>query len=393
MAEYLVASLKATPFNPTYTEARDALLAVIKANSRRDYRICREGMVKRGMGAGAVSPPRDSRDMVEVRESFSNASFAASFISASLDDSIQSNDNDGILDDGERGRLTITLRNSGFRNLPLVIGRLLPNPAYQTSFGGLIFFYPGGSPGGDLTASVPIRLLDDSHYADTPFNLQLFGLDDAAFSLRTHFDVAVTGTSDDAEALPSFDSWTVTQGGFTSFHPADPKWKRNQLGGNFVYQAKEGFAGYQSFLTTPELLVSADQDLVMSFDHAHNLDKDPDPIFGTFKGQGSIEFSTDAGVTWAPVSTLLPGQGDFFGASAGYPALTPETLDFGDALAGQTVQFRFFANFVETFAEFYLDGWFVDNIGFSGIENTPFIQVLPDGTAPAAGTTTIAAVD
>ncbi len=384
MAEYLVASLLATPFNPTYTEARDALLAVIKANDRRDYRICKSGMVKRGFGAGAVSPPRESRDLLEVRESFSNAERAVSFISASVNDSIQSNDNDGLLDAGEKGRLTITLRNSGFRQLPVLIARLQPNPAYQASLGGIVV-QPGGAPGEDITVTIPIRLLDDTPYADTPFSLRVFGLGQSmgnpSFNLRTHFDLADTGTVDTAEQLPSFANWTVTQSAFTEFHPADPKWKRGSFNDSFVYQVKEGFAGYQSYLTSPELQVSASEDLILSFDHAYKLVKEPDPIFGTFKGQGSIEFTTDGGLTWANIMTLLPTQSDFLGTSAGYPAFTSEVINFGANLAGQTVQFRFFANFQETFAEFYEDGWFVDNIGFSGIDNTPFTQVLPDGTA------------
>ncbi len=385
MAEYLVASMKVTPFDPTYTEARNALLSVIKANDHQDFRICKQAMAKRGLGAGAVSPPRDSRDMVEVRESFSDADRAVSFISAQLDDSIDSDDNDGLLDAGERGQLNITLRNTGFRNLPIVIARLQPNSAYQTYFGGFMIFWSGGSPGEDMTASIPIRLLDDTTFADTPFTLRVLGLgqgqQDPVFNLRTHYDLADTGTMDSVETLPSFGNWAVTQGAFTAFHPADPKWKRAQFNNNFVYQTKEGFAGYQSYLTSPELQVSDTDALIMSFDHAYKLDKEPDPIFGTFKGQGSIEFSIDDGLTWNNVNTLIATQNDFIGTSAGYPQLIGESLDFGTDLAGLTVQFRFFADFRETFAEFYTDGWFVDNISFTGINNTPFTEVLANGTA------------
>lgn len=388
MAEYLVASLKATPFNPTYTEARNALLAVMKAADQRDFRICQKAMAKRGLGAGAVSPPRDSQDLVEVRESFSTESRAVSFISASVDDSLISNDNDGILDAGEEGLLSVTLRNTGFRQLPFVIGRFQQHPAYRFKHGGIIFFY-SGAPGEDLTAQIPVRLLDDTEYADTPFNLRIFGFGpatpDPSFSLRTHFDLANNGTVDNVEKLPSFADWTVSQSAFTAFHPADPKWRRAQLNGNFVYQAKEGFAGYQSYLTTPELQVSASEALVLQFDHAYKLEKEPDPIFGTFKGIGSIEFTTDGGANWTNINALIPDHQDFSNTSFGYPELIPESFDFGAALAGETVQFRFFANFAETFSEFYLDGWFVDNISFEGIDNTPFTQVLPNELALEKG--------
>ncbi|MCG8435323.1 MAG: hypothetical protein MJA83_14960 [Gammaproteobacteria bacterium] len=76
----------------------------------------------------------------------------------------------------------------------------------------------------------------------------------------------------------------------------------------------------------------------------------------------------------------LVGQGDFFGTSAGYPGFTAESINLGTMFAGETVQIRFNASFQETFSEFYTDGWFVDNIRFDGINNTPFTQVLPDGS-------------
>ena len=106
MAEYVVAGMKATPANPTFTEARDALLAVIKASNRGDFRVCRNAMAVRGLGAGAIAPPHTSRDLEGVQESFSRSNVAVSFIEAQMDDRLSSRDNDGILDAGEEGYLT-----------------------------------------------------------------------------------------------------------------------------------------------------------------------------------------------------------------------------------------------------------------------------------------------
>lgn len=382
MAEYLVASLKATPFNPTYTEARDALLAVIKANDWFDYRICRDAMASRGLGAGAVSPPRDSRVMNEVEETFSTDSRRVNLVNATLDDAIVSIDQDGLLDAGEKGILNLTLRNTGFGHLPIVVGRMQSSSAYRFDRAGVVIF-SGGAAGAELNASIPVKLLDDSHYANTSFTLRLFGLsqgqEDQQFAIRTHYDLAQASQMDDAEQAPTFNDWTVTQDEFTEFHPADPKWKRADRNGNTVYQVKEGFAGYQSYLTTPALQVSGSEPLILQFDHAYKLVKDPDPFFGTFKGQGSIEYSINGGVDWNPVTLLLPQFSDYVDTSPAYPAMTTEVLNFGAALAGETVQFRLVANFRETFSEFYEDGWFVDNIVFSGIDNTPFTRVLANG--------------
>ncbi|MCG8433876.1 MAG: M36 family metallopeptidase, partial [Gammaproteobacteria bacterium] len=269
--EYLVAGMKALPFNPTYTEARDGLLAVMKANDRRDYHLCRIAMAERGFGAGAISPVRDSRDLTGVKESFSKSEIAVSFIDAALDDSINSNDNDGILDAGETGLLTVTLRNSGFKNLRYVFAKLDRSPAYRTSRFGFMLF-KRAAPGEDMTAQIPIRLLDDTQFANTDFKLRLLGLTrffsperDFEFAVNTHFNLDRVSAADDAEDAVAFDDWAVSIDDFTEFHPADPRWKRRLRDGNFVYQTAEGFAGYNSFLTSPELNVSLTEDFVINF--------------------------------------------------------------------------------------------------------------------------------
>ena len=50
MLDYLVQSMKATPLDPTFLEARDALLAVARATDEQDYRSFREAFAARGMG-------------------------------------------------------------------------------------------------------------------------------------------------------------------------------------------------------------------------------------------------------------------------------------------------------------------------------------------------------
>jgi hypothetical protein len=69
----LVAALKLFPFDATFTEARDAVLMAVRADDEADYLRCRAGFARRGLGAGAVSPPRDSINLREVVESFEDA--------------------------------------------------------------------------------------------------------------------------------------------------------------------------------------------------------------------------------------------------------------------------------------------------------------------------------
>jgi hypothetical protein len=66
----LVAALKLFPTDATYTEARDAMLAAVRARDEDDHLRCRAGFAARGFGVGAISPPRASTDLRGVVESF-----------------------------------------------------------------------------------------------------------------------------------------------------------------------------------------------------------------------------------------------------------------------------------------------------------------------------------
>ncbi len=70
MQDYLIAGLKMTPVAPTFTEARDGLLAAAMARDATDFARCANGFAVRGMGKNAVSPERDSTDHVGVVENF-----------------------------------------------------------------------------------------------------------------------------------------------------------------------------------------------------------------------------------------------------------------------------------------------------------------------------------
>ena len=92
----------------------------------------------------------------------------------------------------------------------------------------------------------------------------------------------------------------------------------------------------------------------VAFDHAYSFEASARPPSGT---AGVIELSTDDGATWRDVSTLVdPGYTGTLArrratpwaggrptaaATAAFPALDRVTLDFGTALAGQTVRLRF----------------------------------------------------
>ncbi len=72
MKNYLVASLKASPSNPDFVEARDALLAVIQASDNQDQQIFLDSFAKRGLGLGAIAPNKNTKTNKGVIESFNN---------------------------------------------------------------------------------------------------------------------------------------------------------------------------------------------------------------------------------------------------------------------------------------------------------------------------------
>lgn len=68
--EYVVGGLKLTPNMPTFTQARDGIITAVSALNPGDLDAVWQGFAKRGMGVGAVSPPRTSTSLAGVVESF-----------------------------------------------------------------------------------------------------------------------------------------------------------------------------------------------------------------------------------------------------------------------------------------------------------------------------------
>jgi hypothetical protein len=137
-------------------------------------------------------------------------------------------------------------------------------------------------------------------------------------------------------------------------------------------------------LVSPALLASPTDPFVVKFSHAFALESG-------FDG-GVIELSTDGGTTWTDAAMLgvtpgytraisaifsnpLGGRMAYTGTSAGFPARTSVTLNFGTRFAGQSVLLRFR---IGTDISVAGTGWNIDDIDISGITNTPFPAVVPE---------------
>lgn len=83
MADYVVAGMKAAPVEPTFTQQRDAILSAVATMAEDDpsrvgdVEAIAQGFAKRGLGAGAVSPPVSSTTLNEAVESFELQPMAA----------------------------------------------------------------------------------------------------------------------------------------------------------------------------------------------------------------------------------------------------------------------------------------------------------------------------
>src|SRR5262249_42055364 len=99
MADYVVGGMQLAPSEPTSTQQRDGTLAAAFTADPADGALIAQGFAKRGAGSCAKSPAKDSNDNSGVVESFTLAPELA-IAGITLDDSVDTCDNDGVLDAG-----------------------------------------------------------------------------------------------------------------------------------------------------------------------------------------------------------------------------------------------------------------------------------------------------
>lgn len=73
MLLYVIGGLKQTPARPTFTQARDGMIAAVTVLDPADLMEVWAGFAKRGLGKGAVSPPSNSSSLTGVVESFATS--------------------------------------------------------------------------------------------------------------------------------------------------------------------------------------------------------------------------------------------------------------------------------------------------------------------------------
>ncbi|HEV7919570.1 MAG TPA: M36 family metallopeptidase, partial [Thermoanaerobaculia bacterium] len=214
MKDYIVASMKLSPLAPTFLDARDAMLAAAYANDFFDYAEFWQAFAKRGAGSEAVIPDRFTLDNNPVTESFTTPAEIV-FSDATLNDSVANCDADSVLDSGEVGKLTITLKNVGNGPVSNLTGTVSTTTAGVSFPAGTGISFPTANATGTTSASINVALAPGLAGAQAmDFGLtftspQLGAPGNATFSFRGNTNtIAASSATETVEATTS--AWTTT---------------------------------------------------------------------------------------------------------------------------------------------------------------------------------------
>ena len=410
MQDYLIAGLKLTPTSPTFTEARDAILAAAIATDAQDFDLFNAAFARRGMGLYAVSAPRNSRSNAGVIESFVSQSAPPLTATARFDLSIQDAngsycDTDSVLDAGESALLTVsmpigtsgglvdgtvaTVSELGSGHLSFVDGNalsLLPDNAGNVVGSLRVKLGSGSAAPYSFPIEVALPELGPTVVAQFPSSTPAGDTLAPYYTATVNYDlVSFNRASDDIEQIQaSANDWVISQTGVTpTIRIAD---FNSSFGTGSLWWAPSSDLQSESLLTSPPISVTALGNFSLSFDHYYAFSDSNGSVPPTGADGGVIEISVD-GRPWVDVTTLATfTAGGYNGtlstgstSRAGYVGsnrqMTRATLDFGTSVAGSSIRLRFhqFSN-----AGVGNIGWLVDNVGVNSIAVPPFSSVATE---------------
>jgi large repetitive protein len=417
MKDYIVASYKVTPAAPTFVEARDALLQVVAAHSMEDYDRFGQAFANRGLGIGAVAPNRGSATNAGVVESFDWADNYR-IEAVAVGDGNTNCDGDGVLDPGETGTVTVTIRNIGQHTLTGVTatassataGATFPAPGPTATFDDI-------APGSVGTVHIPIALASGSTGGSVAVKADINGTVGTGGTAAQSRTVTVVANLDevpnaDTETFGTVGSnWSIMVAPHTQQPPPGTVWVRvNDGSGNSDDGTSfQGFTNVQAdeSIVTPPIDVAATGDFTLAFQNLYVSITGANTLSADLTGGLVVEISDDGGATWTDMIDIagvaitngytdtvptagpgvvatqrnpLEGREAFTGAN---PALLggglfdDVSVNFHGAYAGKTVLIRFRYGY----------GWFefdpawlyeLDTVALTGITNHPFLTDVGD---------------
>ena len=403
MKDYLVAGLKMTPNAPTLVEARDAMLAAVIANNVDDFVLVRDAFIKRGMGAGAVAPDRNSTNHEGVVEDFAAGVDLNSAIVPQLNTiDIQSCDADTVWDSGES--VTVNLTYSSFAATAIPSFNVDLSSSNDVSFDSSTVNLAAIAGFGDQVSQSFEVTLNSGSFEEaitiTATPQQIGGNPDdfvepapISFTLMSNFDFQKANYSDDMSVARAsgFDWNTSFDQGVTGFVVDSGRW----------YGTDSGAPG-ASDLITPVIKVGATGDFSVSFDHFYQFESSDDSQ-GEFKNWdgGVIEVSVDGGA-WQDVVEAGATLGEayngvldaFNGVLGGRNAyvytrdpdnlvMTANSVTFPEGLVnGKDIQLRFRIGTDENTGEF---GWLIDNFVVTNATSPMFSNIIAEDDVCLSG--------
>lgn len=393
MIDYLVAAYKMTPIDPTFTEARDALLAVAMASDSKDYLLMQEAFARRGLGSHARSPDRYSVVNYGVEESFS-IDTPWQIVSAVLDTTVLSCDQDTILDVGETARLTLTLKNNSPVLLPATNATLSSTNDLQFSADGSVTLAETQA-GASITISSDITLnsatLGELVQIEMTPNERWAGEIQTVWNGYVNLDLKPSFVQDMVQNPLS--DWTMAQGAVES----ETYWVRHLLeDGSYGYLGEDPNHPSDYWMESPTIQVAETGRFRFQFEHNFLFEQDED---GSWDG-GVVEMRVGENGEWVDLGNsmhvgyngtildsnpVLADRAGFVGSSPGYPAFVSESVDLGESYQGQVVTIRFRIG-----SDDYVgaDGWIVRNIRFANISNLPFTSMIENSLPCGSSSTT-----
>ncbi|MEW5737618.1 MAG: M36 family metallopeptidase [Myxococcota bacterium] len=384
MADYLVASVEATPSVPTFLEARDALLAVVAAASpTEDFPLVMQALARRGFGVLAQAPDNRSTTNTPLAEDFTATGGQYKLVSLSVDDAAMDCDDDGVLDSNETGVVTVTLMNVGTRRL--TASRLsLASPTSALQLPAAPVAVPASDPFTTVTVTAPVSLSGVADLVAAPLDVRL--TDSALLTqplifnrtLRLNADLLPSATED-------FEAGAV---GWSADRDTNIPWAhlfqlRESTPLSHQMRGRDGATAGSHWLTTPGLQVGSGP---FSFTFRHTYVFEANVASGLYYDGGRLELSTN-GFDFVPIpgSALSPtydgplragttnplaGEEAFRGSRT---TLSQVTVNLGTQYANQTVWVRWRIGMDESGER---EGWTLDDVVFTGLVGTPFTQVV-----------------
>lgn len=390
MKDYLVAALKMTPNNPTFTEARDAVLAAAYINDPVDGDLFMQAFAKRGIGVNAVSPDRFSTNHAGVVESYEVGSNLA-FVSASINDDITTCDTDGYLDNNEKGTLTVTLKNTGSQALSNTVATVSSSNAGVKFPNGNIINFPASDQFETTTGTLVIEGQGLSGIQASDLTITFSDANTTNGQVGTAHLYADLNV-DESPASSKIEGFETKNPNWTKgFNPTignQQPWVLSANGADGLYHAPDAGGLSDQYLISPSMTVSTGTNFTISLLHRHSFEFDAG---GNYDG-GRVEISTNAGSSWTPIGTsptfyngtvLNQGAGGnpiqaaaaFVKQNTSYPNFDTASLDLGATYAGQTVMIRFRAGSDSALGA---AGWDIASVTIGGIDNTPFTSLVAE---------------